>query len=255
MRTWCILWCTVATLGAFQTVQSPRSPYERRWSAEAAIRGRFLSPDGAPVAGVLVQAQDVSAVSDATGRFILTQLPKSTTGLLFEPPEPWMRGEVAAEVVTGATTDVGDVTLQSGATIHVEVIATPNARLAFDPRQLQLSLSSLPAFYPGLRATFSGVRPGDHTLYVSAGEGPLVIRELLYTATIQVRPGVSNQHFRIRLLGPAFPRRSNIQNVEVTTFEGPELTPAPERFVNLRVLAPDGQPLSGALSQWQEKQI
>ena len=107
----------VSVASAFQVVQPPKSPYERRGLYHATIHGRVVSPTGEPVGGVHIQLNAgrprslplADVVTSADGRFTVSDVnsiyPPYLTWL---PPEEWQGGgisvvgENAAEVDPGA---------------------------------------------------------------------------------------------------------------------------------------------------------
>ncbi len=157
------------------------------------IRGRALDPSGAAVAGALVSAHDNLASdsplddflgglvtslatertvrSDAEGYFELSQLSPAVYKVMVEHPR--FTSEVVRElnVVEGALTQVGDVTLRGGGVVSGTVTDQAGVRLARG--FVALISTSEPGFQYQTRTDnegryeFQHVRPGSYKLWAT----------------------------------------------------------------------------------------
>ena len=94
-----IVFTAVSLAPAFQVIQPPKSPYERRGLFHATVRGRVVSLSGEPVGGVHIQLNAgrprslpvADVVTGADGRFTLSDVTPSThrTSPGFLPKNGW----------------------------------------------------------------------------------------------------------------------------------------------------------------------
>ena len=221
---------------AFAQTPAARHALERPGLHHADIRGRFVTPEGKPVAGVRVflgaehwtHLPLAETVSGADGRFLLADVSTETsTSLGWTPPEGWQSGRTA--VVPD-----GDIRLVPETVIRVVTAE----------KDLSIVL------------TDAGGR-GPRIVARRAGTGKwLVLRDIPFTegvwdvsnyprgeqfgGTFRVEPGRRDQ-----LLLLTVDRTE--KKVIVSEVLAPVEALDQERMARGRVLAPDGTPAAGAL--------
>ncbi|MBX3728695.1 MAG: carboxypeptidase regulatory-like domain-containing protein [Candidatus Sumerlaeia bacterium] len=119
------------------------------------VVGRAVNPAGEPIADVTVQLKGVFAepwqepqmplaiaTSDADGRFEFANVSAGANTLIMQPPAPMPRRVMKPEVREGETTDLGDIVLDEGVTVRVQVVELPGERpRANVPVRISLSQS------------------------------------------------------------------------------------------------------------------
>src|SRR4051812_34218490 len=102
---------------AAQKREPPKSALERRGLFHANIRGRFLTPEGAPVAGVHVQLPAgrprslplMDVVTGDDGQFAFRDVNSEfVPTILWSPPEKWLGGALVFAGESGGNVNVGD---------------------------------------------------------------------------------------------------------------------------------------------------
>jgi hypothetical protein len=254
---------TTASLAlAFQVVQPPRSPFERRGLFHSTVHGRMVSPSGEPVAGVHIQLKAgrprslplVDVLTGADGRFSFTDVNSIYPPYLsWFPPQEWLDGAISVLGESGGDVDVGEIRLSPATIIRVAVELVGGSPLAPRDRVPTVILQQKSEFGPRIVAQ----RIGTEMVLrgISFDEGTWEVRLFAsrrmeeYAAQYHGRLGRRDQKFTLRLL-----RDSVVQGayslegkMEVSESIVPAMTGTGEFTVAGKVVGPDATPIEGAI--------
>jgi len=251
----------VSVASAFQVVQPPKSPYERRGLYHATIQGRVVSPSGEPVRGVHIQLNAgrprslplADVVTGADGRFTLSDVnsiyPPYLTWL---PPEEWLRGGISVVGENAAEVDVGVIQLHPAAIVRVVVElvgGSPVESAVRDPTIVLVGEPGWPRMVAekiGSERIIRGISFENGTWEVSLYTEP---RSEVYTAPFHLQRGRRDQKFTLRLLRDTAKPASQYHSegrMEVSVSTASATTLTREFKVEGWVVGPDGSPVEGA---------
>lgn len=245
---------------AFQFVQPPRSPYERRGLYHATIRGRVVSPSGQPVGGVHIRLTAgrprplplADVVTGADGRFTLSDVNCTYPPYLtWTPPEEWLEGGTSVVGESASEIDVGVIQLRPASVVTVAVQLVGGPPVGSD-RDVTVVLASEPesermvAEKIGTERIIRGIPFEFGTWEVSLYKKS---RSEVYTAPFHLQRGRRDQKFILRLLRDTVtPAGENHfeGRMEVSRTSAPATAHAKEFRVKGRVVGPGGSPVEGA---------
>lgn len=252
----------VSVAPAFQVVQPPRSPYERRGLYHATIHGRLVSPSGEPVGGVHIQLNAgrprslplADVVTSADGRFSLSDVNSIYPPYLtWHPPEEWLEGGISVVGESVAEVDVGVIQLRPAAIVRVAVELVGGSPLESGYRDPTVVLAGEPG-WPRMVAEKIGSEQIIRRISFENGTWEVSLytksRSEVYTAPFHLQRGRRDQKFTLRLLRDTVKPASQYHSegrMEVSVSTAPATTLIREFNVDGRVVDPDGSPVEGAL--------
>lgn len=245
-----------------QTLEPPRPALERRGLFHATVQGRFVSADGAPVAGVRVVLNAgrvrafplVNAITGSDGRFVIRDVNSSyMPDLRWHPPEQWLKGGIALAGESGGTINIGTIRLQPDSVIRVAVEAVGGPALEARDREPSIVLQGKSQFGPRVVAETIGAYRVLRQISFDDGNWDVSIytkgRSEHYQAPFHVQRGRRDQLFLIKLLRDTVKTQSQYSaegKMEISEVLLPPATLESEFRASGRVLAPDGSPIEGA---------
>ncbi len=251
----------VSVAPAFQVIQPPKSPYERRGLYHAMIHGRVATPAGEPVGGVHIQLNAgrprslplADVVTSADGRFTLFDVnsiyPPYLTWL---PPEEWLEGGISVVGENAAEVDVGVIQLRPAAIVRVAVELIGGSPLESGDREPTVVLVGEPG-WPRMVAEKVGLERVIRGISFENGRWEVSLytksKSEVFTAPFLLQSGRRDQKFTLRLLRDTVKPASQYHSegrMEVSSSVAPATTLFREFKVDGRVVGPDGSPIEGA---------
>lgn len=257
---------------AFQAVEPGRTAYERRGLYHANIRGRVVTPSGAPVAGVHLQLRAgpvralplMEAVTGGDGRFAMREVNATYPPFLMVfPPEGWVASGGPVAVESGGDLDVGTIRLTPSSTVRVQLeVAGGVGGGGASLREWNDS--------PSVVAFESEAESAQRIVAAGSGNEFVLSNVPFETGILEVSlyPKTGPESYMAPFTWPAAKRNGKLKvrvyrksrgklgvfgregSLDVRVEEAPAPAPASEgrEFVmSGRIVAPDGSPVAGAI--------
>lgn len=257
-----IVFTAVSLAPAFQVIQPPKSPYERRGLFHATVRGRVVSLSGEPVGGVHIQLNAgrprslpvADVVTGADGRFTLSDVNTIYPPYLsWFPPEEWLDGGISVVGESTADIDVGLIQLRPATIIRVAVELVGGSPVAAGDREPTVILQGKSEFGPRILAerigperVLRGISFNDGTWEVTLFANRRIEK---YSAPFHGQLGRRDQKFTLRLLRDSVTRGEYSLEGKMEVAESIVLPTAVTREFTVagKVVGPDGTPIEGAI--------
>ncbi len=271
---------------AFQSIQPPRSPYDRRGLYHVTLHGRFLSPSGDAVEGVHVQLiagepQSLPLIDVVTGADGAFSMPDVSSiyppYMAWFPPDAWLTGGVSVVGESGSSINIGVVHLQPASTIRVSVELVGGPPLAPNHSEPTIILAANNSQF-GTRIVAECLGSEWLVRNISFTEGTWEVRFYSgskveeYTAAFHGQLGRRDQKFILRLLrdpltsarhepvpdtlGAVRLNQSELQGrMEVSETVAPVTNATTDFTMAGRVVGPNGAPIEGAIVSTSDRSI
>lgn len=240
-RIWPALWLTLSLAAA-----------ERAGLHHVQIHGRFVTPDGAPVAGVRVSIGGrnsrglpvANTRSAAGGRFVFPDLNTTNASdvLRWDSNDQWLGGALPPFRDSASTVDVGDIRLTANTVLRAVLRMADGTPVK--PADFRVALESKGQPRHRLWADLEG------DVFVlrdfSFPEGTIEVHPTFgvsYKGTYKVRQGRRDQMLLLTLHSDGTHGRA----VEVSEITAPPAAPFRTRVAQGHVVDPEGAPIPGAI--------